>query len=226
MIKRTRPFAGLAFSGVVVWSAFAVAQQAPTARSFDAGDSPAPFTPTHVDWASGEYKAQCSTGGPVMGLSAATEANGGQAHSILCKSPISGPFNFADTSNFFIQEEREDFSSGDSVGAREWDRGSIKGDCINHFVIGVAQTTDGRLGQLLCSDDCMMGLIPGTTCNLLTFPGDSPGLPDTQWADNYYKLECGANQLVVGMSVNPNTHRPHGILCCNTIAVNPNNHCT
>src|SRR3954464_12584038 len=57
------------------------AEVGPVAYSFDTSDNPLPFP--YSDFAPGELKAECSSGGPVAGLSASP--NGGKAHSLLCQ---------------------------------------------------------------------------------------------------------------------------------------------
>src|SRR5690349_9070412 len=65
----------------------AAAQQAQTERVFDAGsDSPSNFP--FFDWRFGSVKAECGSGGPMVGLSARPLGVPQLApHSILCRTP-------------------------------------------------------------------------------------------------------------------------------------------
>src|SRR5262249_278563 len=117
----------------------ALAQSAPTPRAFDTDSNPDPWP--YTDWAFGEFKAQCSSGGPVMGLSAY-----GEAHSVLCKTPATSgaDFPFQDTSNDSTYQQSFYSSNSSAYGSRgDWDYGYYKGECPGpgRFVIGVSQTT-------------------------------------------------------------------------------------
>jgi hypothetical protein len=212
--------------GIAVPIVSALAQQAATPRPFYASDSPSPWP--YTDWAPGDYKAQCSSGGPTMGLSAlgpvsgsgGAPGGGAQAHSTLCKSPNSGSFPFSDTSGSPSQVQT--FYSSDSAGygARgDWDHGFYKGECSQGFVIGVAQRTDRRMDKILCSYPCIDDGMSASTninnCTVRTFPGDNPsGLPDGNWDPGSYKLACDPGKVMVGISSYPVSHNPHAILCC------------
>lgn len=190
----------------------ASAEQTATPYAFDNGSSPDPFP--YTDWDYGEFKAQCSSGGPVVGLSAATT---GRAHSVLCKSPIANgdayPF-YSDTSTV------ETFLSSNSThyGSHgDWDNGYYKGECSStEFVVGTAQTTGGAFGRFICGGITTTdGLRPSNTCHTVAFPGNNPNsFPDGDWAYGYYKLACNPGEVTVGMSADPSTHNPHAILCC------------
>jgi hypothetical protein len=212
----------------------ALAQQAATARAFDSGDSPNPWSGDD-DWAFGYYKAECSEGGPAVGISA--QHSGATAHSVLCKSPINGPFQW-----FTSNRETEIFSSSDSVDypshcapgtSCDWDAGYLKGECSDtEFVIGVAQGPPQqgafsagldhiRCGYFLFNPN---GYTPSTTCHTVSLPGNHPAsLPDGDWAPGigvfgqplYDKLECNPFEVMVGVSVGTfSPHKVHSIRCC------------
>jgi hypothetical protein len=197
---------------ITLYAAHASAQQVATARAFDAGNSPDPWP--YTDWSVGEYKAECSSGGPAFGLSAF-----GEAHSLLCESPYE--HRFGDDLQFNT-DGAQVFSSSNSAAYGhygDWDYGYYKGDCPSgDFIVGVAQTPSGALDHVLCGyvPPDPDGLAPDPTdCEAATFPGDTPiSLPDGDWAYGYYKLECPDNKVMVSISADPSSHQPHGILCC------------
>lgn len=221
MNRNTHIRQGLAVVGaalVGLYAARASAQAAATPRAFDSGDNPSPFP--YSDFASGEYKAECSSGGVVFGLSAYSSA-----HSALCESPFTldggGAFSFNTSGT-----STEVFSSSDSTDHGtygDWDSGYYKGDCpANKFVIGLGQTTGGALDHTLCASGTISGgqqWGPSTLgCRTLTLPGDHPSsLPDGDWADGYYKLECDYSEVIVGVSVDTSNHHPHAIHCCTVV---------
>ena len=189
------------------------AEIGPVAYSFDTSDNPLPFP--YSDFAPGELKAECSSGGPVAGLSASVSGN---AHSVLCESPShNGTTSFP----FSSTAVTEAFSTSDSahVGGRgDWDPGYLKGECaVGNVVSGVAQTLSGQIDHLECTHYAVgdVSLSAGTTCSVHAFPGDYPSpFPYNDWAPNNYKLECDANTTLVGVSADLNAHHPHAILCC------------
>ena len=100
------------------------AEVGPVAYSFDTSDNPLPFP--YSDFAPGELKAECSSGGPVAGLSASP--NGGKAHSLLCQTPshdaTSFPFNSSAVAEVFSTSNSQLFG-----GRGDWDPGYLKGEC-------------------------------------------------------------------------------------------------
>jgi uncharacterized repeat protein (TIGR03803 family) len=115
----------------------------------------------------------------------------------------------------------------------DWDQGHYKGQCpADDFITGISQTgnwsapaDDGgtkppyTVDKILCShvrcDSPSRPYRAGNTCTTHSFPGDDPAsLPDGDWANQFYKVECGASEVMVGVSVDTTTHRPHKILCC------------
>jgi hypothetical protein len=208
----------------------------PVSLSFDAGNGPSPFPLRFGDWSYGEFKAECPWSAPVMGLSAM-----GEAHSVLCKSPfvsdfwtlaavVEGtipqlgtqelPFFPAYSDSTGGVETFATWNSADFGSRGDWDVNHFKGECPSgQFVIGVAQTPAGQLDHLLCGyagGGLTTAASPSPAhCQLLAFPGDTPAaLPDSDWAPGFFKLECNARQLMVGISTDPSTHQPHGVYCC------------
>lgn len=203
-------FAVVAAHGLA--STSARAEIGPMAYSFDTSDNPLPFP--YSDFAPGELKAECSSGGPVAGLSASVS---GEAHSALCETPLYGgtsfPFNSAAVTEVFSTSDSADFG-----GRGDWDPGYLKGECaVGNVVNGVAQTLSGQIDHLQCTHYAVgfNSWSADTTCTAHAFPGDYPSpFPYNDWAYGDYKLECDLGTTLVGISADPSAHHPHAILCC------------
>ena len=205
----------LAFGIVAVYGLApspARAEIGPVAYSFDTSDNPLPFP--YSDFAPGELKAECSSGGPVDGLSATV---GGSAHSVLCETPFhdgsSFPFNSTAVTEVFSTSNSAHFG-----GRGDWDPGYLKGECaVGNVVNGVAQTGGGQIDHLECTHYAtgLNNVSTNTACQAHTFPGNYPSpFSYSDWASGDYKLECDPGTTLVGISADVNAHHPHAVLCC------------
>ena len=188
------------------------AEIGPAAYSFDTSDNPLPFP--YSDFAPGELKAECGSGGPVAGVSASVNGN---AHSVLCETPshdgLQYPFDSTAVTEVFSTSNSADFG-----GRGDWDPGYLKGECaVGNVVNGVAQTVSGQIDRLECTHYALgPSDVSTNTCQAHTFPGDYPSpFWYNDWAYGNYKLECDAGTTLVGVSADVNAHHPHAILCCN-----------
>jgi hypothetical protein len=206
-----------AASCVTLAPALSNAQSTLTTRHFYQGDNPAPFSSFHTDWAPGLYKAQCSSGGPVMGLS----INLGYARAVGCvtPSPFGYPLPFPDTSG--SSANTQTFFASDSPGytahthvAYDWDPGYHKGECPGaSIVIGLAQNPQPlELGKILCSSHNYD--LTGSPCSVRTYSSNAGAPLGSGWEAGYAKFQCDVGQVMVGVSSHPTVHLPHRILCC------------
>ena len=209
-------------------SAVALAQQAQTPRVFDQNSDNRPPSST-FDWRPGSTKAECLSGGPVVGLSANFYSSPSyQAHAVLCRSPISSPLTFFqdnppsphhEKTEVVLSGDSEDFGYHPVGGNKDWDPGSFKAECQGgRFVIGVSQTAfTGRIDAVRCSETTTSANVSTSTCHTEMFPGDHewPSYASPMdWSAGFEKLICKASEVVVGVSTSPTTNHPHAILCC------------
>jgi hypothetical protein len=190
-------------------------------EQFDSGDNRG-YT-GDGDWAEGSYKAQCNQNEPMSGISASgidirPDLRG---HSALCDSGAyvvasgtRGQFGTETTHSVSGADDRADTGTGD------WDVGYIKAECaFDEAVTGVAQTGDSSLNMttILCTWIESEIASQDSKCTPLVFSSYSDNRRNTDsgdWAVDYSKNECGANQILKGVSSNPSTGEIHAILCC------------
>jgi hypothetical protein len=172
------------------------------------------------DWSYGNYKGECETGQPLIGVSAYNEA---QAHAVLCGS---GPtsMDFAQSSSCYaryfgaqIGNNEGDASDGN------WDSGYYLAGCqANEFVAGVSQTVPGdpygagRVNGILCCPSTNPG-VRHLECTREVFYGQNSadfGWNDTDWDWGYDKGQCAVGSYVAGISSVKSNGYPHALLCC------------
>jgi hypothetical protein len=169
-----------------------------------------------MEWDYGSYKADCGGQAALTGISAnATGSNLGAPHDLLC-SNIGGT-QFGDNGVADITN----VSSGGTMRANrvpsDWDFGYWKSECgLNEYVSGVSQVPgSGNSHGLRCSSASMTN--NGTAnCETHNVGGaeDRGNTAEGDWDNGYYKSECGAGKVVVGVSASTSTYKPHRILCC------------
>ncbi len=231
-MKSRRRIAGLllGFGGMLVTvgvSGSALAQSTPTERTFDSGDTPSPFP--FWDYASGQYKAECTSSGTIVAISYNPFGTTGTTpHSVLCATPETIPITYSQTNPPNASyETNESFSSSDSANYNahstgDWDHGYYKGECpLRSMVVGMAQTTSSQQENTLhCSDtdgvSCStygVAFPSNKTCHAVTLGGGGGAWGG--WSTFPYNvIGCGTGEVVVGLSVDTTNHQPHAILCC------------
>jgi hypothetical protein len=165
------------------------------------------------DWARGSYKAQCSPGQPVIGVSSdVSETN---VHSVLCQSNSSWPNYMQGSACYGLS-----FDPGNNMIANpegDWDRGYYKAECnTNEFVAGVSQSTSGKLNGIMCCPGGASAALRHRSCNVETFYGtNSFDYRGPDWDSGYYKGECGNGRYLAGVSSTADGFgSAHGLLCC------------
>jgi hypothetical protein len=190
-------------------------------EQFDSGDNRG-YT-ADGDWAVGSYKAQCNYDDPMSGISATAigirpDLRG---HSAICSagayivgSGSTGTYGTETVHSLSGADDRGDTGTGD------WDVGYTKAECAqSEAVSGVAQSGDSSLNMttILCTWIESEIASNDSSCTTLVFSSYSDNRLNTasgDWAVGYSKNECGSNQILKGVSSNPNTGEIHAILCC------------
>jgi hypothetical protein len=115
------------------------------------------------------------------------------------------------------------FEGGYDDGAiNDWDYGYWKADCGGGSVAtGLSQRTDFSMADaVLCAPN---GLFTGAGRTTVTDAsnGDHRRLSRAgDWDVGYYKSECGSNEYVSGVSMNPSTKKLHGLSCASASLAN------
>lgn len=168
------------------------------------------------DWDPCRGKANCMSGETIAGISIVPN---GDARTALCRSGDTAHFTGNQTGRLDIDANQDRRRATRFVnGNPDWDSGYWKLECGNNeYVAGVSENHTGCYGNnqfhgVLCAS----GNSLSNTCSVRVFAGgDSRGVTSSgDWDFGAFKGECGQNQYVAGVSVNPSTRRPHAILCC------------
>lgn len=114
------------------------------------------------------------------------------------------------------------FLSSDWNTGADWDSGSLKGTCSPGYAVnGLSSNAGGGAHKVICRSPGPTD-IPATAQVItgLAVPGDARRATRTinngqsDWAPGFYKLECGVNEFVSGVSQSPSgSHAFHGIRC-------------
>lgn len=168
------------------------------------------------DWDPCRGKASCAPGGAVIGLS---ELPGGPGRTALCKN-MGAPFSWNSPTVISLDGNTD---VRRSKHMPDWAPNYFKLECgANEFVLGVSENASNAQCQrnnnfhaLRCAAATSA---LSNDCHVRTFDlQDDRGKSDwADWDPNAFKGECGVNQYMAGVSVDPNTRRPHSMLCCNT----------
>ncbi|HEY0080296.1 MAG TPA: hypothetical protein VGB73_16925 [Pyrinomonadaceae bacterium] len=195
----------------------------PNACNDNLGDWRAGFqnqdTMRHVyspDWDTCRGKANGRPGEAIVGIS---QVPGGFGRTAL--SRIGDTWHFTGNQTGRLDTDR----NGDNRrayryvnGNPDWDYGYWKLECnYNEYVVGVSENHAGCYGNnhfhaVLCASG--NGL--SNNCSVRIFDGgDNRGVSSSgDWDFGAFKGECGPNQYLAGVSINPSTRRPHALLCC------------
>jgi len=161
------------------------------------------------DWARGSYKAQCSSGQPVTGVS--EDVSETHVNSVLCSSSASWQ-NYPRSSACYGLS----FNPGNNMIANpegDWDRGYYKAECnTNEFVAGVSQSTSGQINGIMC---CPGSVTHGTCATEVFYGKNSSHYAGPDWDSGFYKGQCAAGRYVAGVSATADgVGSAHGLLCC------------
>jgi hypothetical protein len=164
-----------------------------------------------MEWDYGYYKADCGAQAAMTGLSANT--SDGTPHNMLCSN--SGT-QWSDNGVAVINN----VASGGTqraTHAGDWDWGYWKSECgANEYVSGIDQAPgSGNLHGIRCSSASMANNgYNNCESHVVGGPEDRGNTSTGDWDMGYYKSECSAGKVVVGVSANTSTLKPHRILCC------------
>ena len=97
----------------------------------------------------------------------------------------------------------------------EWDTGYYKGDCGSCSVpTGLSQRTDlSAAHALLCAPNCTFTGSGVTTLSDIASGDHRRASRASDWDSGYYKSECGLNEYVSGISMEPSSKKLHGLRC-------------
>jgi hypothetical protein len=186
------------------------------------------WNPLSGDWSPYNYKGECESGQPLVGVS--TNTSTGIAHAIFCGS---GPeTSFFPQSNSCHQVNFDGFNgaagtvqpaASKTADAAWWTNGDwdykyYKGECApNEFVAGISQSQQGGAATLLCCPSS----VAHESCDAQPFNSSNAGNAETDWDFAYYKAECSNGQYVAGISVDTTHGHPHELLCCSPASPPP-----
>ena len=171
------------------------------------------------DWAPGSYKGQCKAGDSIVGISATStsQRSDSRGHSALCMPQYTASTQASLEKGHVLTgpDDRADTNTGD------WDPGYYKAECgANEVMTGIAQVPGTfKMSKILCNWFYAEVMANDSTCRPLVFSNtsDNRRTDDTgDWSWSYSKNECASNQILKGVSANPNTGEIHAILCCDT----------
>ncbi len=112
-----------------------------------------------------------------------------------------------------IQVWQQDTRRAPNVG--DWDSGYWKGDCPSGQGLSGLSTQSGpnRTHRGLCG--AVSPSLSHSTYSVLSATAGNNRLTSrlSDWDSGYSKIECGANQHLAGISVDPTTYRVHAALC-------------
>jgi hypothetical protein len=174
------------------------------------------------DWAAGQLKGECADGQLVTGVSASKTS--ARAHSILCTA-AGVPMNMYPPRGITL-----DISAGSSRStgtssvpwgtAIDWDGGFNKAQCAsNEAITGVSQTTAGRIAKVRCTPmETPLSVAAGGCYPRIFSTADNRGNVDAnEWATGFWRGECAAGEIPVGISANTGSGAAHAIYCCNVV---------
>jgi len=180
------------------------------------------------DWDQGNLKAECSPGlERLVGLSGppdnATGTNGELGRIAGCELTAIGSSSASHTTHSLRSghDDRADTGTGD------WDVNYLKAECGPAEIMGgISQTSSRLVSKILCRPIVCDGQVAHLTftidegaCNTVMFNTRDNRLSTYggDWSPGYMKNQCGDNQILKGVSANPDG-TVHALLCCNSIS--------
>lgn len=159
------------------------------------------------DWDPDHWKATCDKYEAATGLSVPTDFTFN--HAVLCQNHGQVNLTGATVAKLDIDGDRQRYQH-----TVIWEGGIWKIECgLNEYVSGISQsnTTPAITHAVRCS----AGAGSNVGCELRVIDG-SAGASGAwgDWAPTYYKADCPAGKVMVGLSTNF-AARPKSILCCN-----------
>lgn len=177
------------------------------------------MTYNYGDWDYCHYKASCSTGQGLQGMSRAVTGAGPQRTAVCAQAGA----------DYFGAHRATLQATGDQRRAQrrvnnnpDWDNGYWKLECgTDEYVAGVSQgsqvcsTGEGNFHGVVCAAGKASSLTQ--TCNTRVFNGSDSRATQSSgdWDPGAFKVECGTRQYVAGVSVDMTTLKAHALLCCN-----------
>lgn len=172
------------------------------------------------DWDTGQYKGECTSGDPVVGISVPDSNTGSSLfpHGLECEngSLVMNPPAKTNTHSLTGSDDRADFSTG------TWDSGThiTKAECAyNEAVVGISEFSSHKASKILCAAISSQADADPNSCHTLTYSATSDNRRGTgggDWDSDYSKNQCGDFEILKGVSANNSTGELHAILCCTT----------
>jgi hypothetical protein len=180
------------------------------------------------DWAGGSYKAQCSPGQPVVGLSQGTTSGTFAPHAALCGNGPDYNVKYPQSScrSVLFDDGSVNFPQNNPVPwtGNDWAPNYYKAQCnSNEYVAGVSQSSiwaPSGVANQLDGILCCAGSVTQKSCTAeVLFAQNSPDFHPPDWDNGYYKAMCPQGKYVAGVSAFVNNEFvPNGaaysVLCC------------
>jgi hypothetical protein len=176
---------------------------------------------TNGEWDQCRGKATCAPNEAIAGIS---EEPGAYGRTALCRvgSGYSGTYRATLTLDAGSDQRRSIHSN--SAPNKDWAEGYFKLECgLGEYVVAVSENAAVCFGNyqfhgIVCA---AYGGTVSTACSARAFDnGDNRGawvnaaFTSGDWDFGTFKGECGLNEYVAGVSINPSTRQPHSLLCC------------
>lgn len=180
-------------------------------------------TNQYGDWASCRGKVTCAPGEGIGGISKITWDDH-MGRNAVCRRGNNYSGTYAATLTA-TQRRYERTSSTGAWSGTDWAYGYWKLECgADEYVAGVSQNAQQCQGNrqfhaILCAK--FTAPLRNTTCTTRVFENGDDRFTNNlnpvttgDWDFGAAKGECGLNEVLVGVSVNPSNGRPRGLLCC------------
>lgn len=162
------------------------------------------------DWSPSNFKGNCGPDEAMTGMSQSRNSGQRGPHALRCKS-YGPPFNDTFVASQAVSSSGDSYRSGTTNATYDWDPGYAKTECgRGEYVSGVSQDMSAHsLKHLRCASADSIS----NACNSKSVMTDDRGEDTGDWDPGYFKAECDADMVVVGVSVNA-SGMPRRILCC------------
>jgi hypothetical protein len=177
---------------------------------------------TPAEWQENFTKGTCTPGWIQSGLSNEPPSNK-WGHAVQCRY-VGMSFLSGGQAQFVAGNKRAILNTpGDQrralrtvAGKSDWAEGKWKLECGNNEYVAGSDAEYGdtrRFHGVMCAAAWSLN---NANCNVRVFNAhDDRGASDTlDWDQGNYKGECGSQEYLAGVSVDPATYRPFSLLCC------------
>jgi Vitelline membrane outer layer protein I (VOMI) len=158
-------------------------------------------------WAGGKPGATCASGAGLVGISRPTSET--RLHAAMCGRDGAG---FGGTEAAILSlpnDQRRTSRNGD------WAPGFNKLECgLAEYAAGISQGSANNAGVAAIRCASASANINRNCEHRLLANGAGYSNAYGDWDPYYYKSDCPANKVMVGLSVVPNTFQANGIYCC------------